>query len=209
MRQIYIFSVVLLISFNGYSQDLADSSDLIRTEDRASLSLKLPKYNIGDIGFGGIIFYVDESGEHGLVCTFNDLSQDSKWGKRRKIKRNERLSEELNTATTIFGEKRRKDDFKRSDYANRLCEKFKSKFDNKTYEDWYLPTKEELNLLYLYKKEVDKVANENGGSPLESTYYWSSTEYNYDKSWVQYFSTGKQTVQFKDYPNNVRAIHAF
>ena len=166
-------------------------------------------YEIGDIGFGGVIFYIDESGEHGLVCTFNDQSNNSKWGNKRKIKKNERLSEELNTSKTIFGEKRKEGQFHRNDFANRLCKKLKLKFENETYKDWYLPSKKELNLLYIRRREVDQAVNENGGSQLESGYYWSSTEYSYDKSWVQYFSTGKQTIQFKNFPNNVRAIRAF
>ena len=166
-------------------------------------------YKVGDIGFGGVIFYIDESGEHGLVCTFNDQSNNAKWGKKRKVKKNERLSEELHTSKTIFGKKRKERQFQRNDFANRLCKKLKLKFENETYKDWYLPSKEELNLLYARRGEVDQAAIENGGSPLELSYYWSSTEYNYDKSWVQYFSTGKQTVQFKNFPNNVRAIRAF
>ena len=34
-------------------------------------------YNIGDIGHGGIIFFVDSSGEHGLVAAETDQSSAS------------------------------------------------------------------------------------------------------------------------------------
>jgi len=223
MRKIFFLSIVLLVSFNLHCQSLVSSSNQNQIANKHLIPLNrvsyaigtvennpnTMKYNIGDIAFGGIIFYIDESGEHGLVCSFQDQSQNAKWGKKRKIRKNERLSEEFNSTTTIFGKKQKKDRFKRNNYANRLCKKLKSGFENDTYKDWYLPSKEELNLLYESRNEIDKAANENGGNMLEDTYYWSSSEYNFDKVWVQYFSTGKQTIQYKNYENNVRAIRSF
>ena len=35
---------------------------------------------IGDEAFGGIVFYVDESGEHGLVSALEDLPGTYEWG---------------------------------------------------------------------------------------------------------------------------------
>jgi hypothetical protein len=71
----------------------------------------------------------------------------------------------------------------------------------KLYTDWRLPTKYELNLLYLQKTVVGVFA---------TSYYWSSTEYDDGTAWIQSFS--------HSYPTNgtkyasfyyVRAIRAF
>ena len=70
------------------------------------------------------------------------------------------------------------------------------------YSDWRLPSKEELNQLYLKKDTI-------GGFTLN--FYWSSTE---DKVgiygvWGQYFSVGIQQPTYEDEKCNVRAVRSF
>jgi hypothetical protein len=74
--------------------------------------------------------------------------------------------------------------------------------DGKEFSDWRIPTKRELNLMY-----VD-YTNGNGAS-LNGNYYWSSTEFDYDYAWKQYFSNGLQDATNKIYTGNVRAVRAF
>ena len=52
-------------------------------------------------------------------------------------------------------------------YAARICNEYSVTVDGVTYGDWYLPSKFELNLLYLQKSVVGGFANNS---------YWSSTE---------------------------------
>jgi hypothetical protein len=69
------------------------------------------------------------------------------------------------------------------------------------YGDWYLPSKHELNLLYLQKTVVGGVAN---------GIYWSSTEYDDKYAWGQGFSSGSQSSNLgKEFAFYVRAIRAF
>jgi len=56
------------------------------------------------------------------------------------------------------------------------------------FDDWYLPSKEELNILYLYKGEI-------GG--FSDGWYWSSTESSYNQIWVQDFNDGNQDTQYR------------
>ncbi len=65
---------------------------------------------------------------------------------------------------------------------------------------WRLPTKDELNVLYIYKDKI-------GG--FASGYYWSSTEYNSGLAWGQYFNDGVQASYGKNHECNVRAVRAF
>jgi hypothetical protein len=69
------------------------------------------------------------------------------------------------------------------------------------YKDWFLPSKDELNLMYqnLHKKGL-------GGF---SGYYWSSSQYNTYSSWSQYFSNGHQFIYSKYDTGSVRAARAF
>jgi hypothetical protein len=66
--------------------------------------------------------------------------------------------------------------------------------------DWRLPTKYELNLLYIQKGTVGVFANNS---------YWSSTEYDFFTAWGQHFLIGNQTNLPKNATNYVRAIRAF
>ena len=68
---------------------------------------------------------------------------------------------------------------------------------------WKLPTKYELNLMYLNK---DKIGD------FTYRFYWSSTEngnYSYDGAWGQYLNTGIEGYMKKDQYTVVRAVRTF
>jgi hypothetical protein len=71
-----------------------------------------------------------------------------------------------------------------------------------SYTDWRLPTKNELNLLYLQKALVGSLA---------SGYYWSSSENDNTTAWGQNFDAGNQFRQHdpKSNSSRVRAVRAF
>jgi hypothetical protein len=70
------------------------------------------------------------------------------------------------------------------------------------FSDWYLPSRDELNQLYINRVAV-------GG--FASYSYWSSTEYGGSNAWAQHFGNGFH--QDHDYHKNgyyvVRAVRAF
>jgi len=71
------------------------------------------------------------------------------------------------------------------------------------YSDWYLPSKDELNKLYLNKTSI-------GG--FASNYYWSSSEYvggETYSAWGQDFSNGSRGNYGKNDANYVRAVRTF
>ena len=73
----------------------------------------------------------------------------------------------------------------------------------KLFTDWRLPTKYELNLLYL-----QKVAGTVGG--FTNINYWSSTEFSETSQRYQDFNTGNSSYYtIKSYSNSVRAIRTF
>jgi len=68
------------------------------------------------------------------------------------------------------------------------------------YSDWYLPSKDELNQLYLNKVAI-------GG--FASNYYWSSTESGTNVAWFFFFSSGNASNVNKANAGYVRAVRAF
>ena len=92
---------------------------------------------------------------------------------------------------------------KTGNYAARLCDFLTYTVNGVTYDDWFLPSKDELNLMYMNLHEA-------GLGGFASSSYWSSSEYN-DYSyyaWIQYFSGGSQPY-YRYYDNRVRPVRAF
>jgi hypothetical protein len=71
------------------------------------------------------------------------------------------------------------------------------------YSDWFLPSKDELNILYLNKDAIGNFSN---------YYYWSSSEMTNQlySAWAQDFNYGQQGVgSWKDGSWKVRAVRYF
>jgi hypothetical protein len=61
------------------------------------------------------------------------------------------------------------------------------------FSDWFLPSRSELNLLYVSKDIIDLVPVENDGNTFSyGIYYWSSTDYGEEQfnAWAQEFTSG-------------------
>ena len=74
------------------------------------------------------------------------------------------------------------------------------------YSDWYLPSKDELNILYLNRNLVGNFIDWPGYS------YWSSSEFYLafaSHAWFQRFSDGSQDGEGKNYQKEIRAIRSF
>ena len=56
--------------------------------------------------------------------------------------------------------------------------------------DWYLPARDELNVLYVNRTAI-------GG--LAANWYWSSSESSINNAWLQLFAGGSQAVQGKTF----------
>jgi hypothetical protein len=167
-------------------------------------------YSVGDFAQGGIVFWVDETGQHGLVCAKNDQSTGVRWYAGTYTYTMARgdgpLSGEMNTAIIISNQ----GNGDASTYAARNCNELQITEGGKTYGDWYLPSKEELNLMYQNKTTIDATARANGGSDFfPNSWYWSSTESNNESAWLQLFATGNQLDGSKNFTYRVRAVRAF
>jgi len=152
-------------------------------------------FTIGQRYGGGIIFYIDTTGLHGLIADTVDLRQAS-WNNPKN-----KLGIEIGTSKRIGTGYKNTDKIVLSlgdsgKYAAREC--WRSKRSG--YTDWFLPSKDELNELYERKTQVGIFIND---------YYWSSSEYSYTTAWQQNFGDGNQHDDSKYLNAYVRAVRAF
>jgi hypothetical protein len=168
-------------------------------------------YSVGDFAQGGIVFWVDETGQHGLVCAKSDQSSGIRWYAgthgNTQAKGDGLYSGEANTAIIIAAQVAIGDDG--STYAARICNELQITEGGTTYGDWYLPSKYELDLMYDDKATIDATALANGGVGFAADWYWSSTEFDYSNAWEQNFNVGTQRDNSKNFFSKVRAVRAF
>ncbi|MEJ6615286.1 MAG: DUF1566 domain-containing protein, partial [Crocinitomicaceae bacterium] len=159
-----------------------------------------PVHFIGESYGGGIVFYVYDNGQHGLIAATADQSTGIRWyggSNTNTCARGDGVGAGLKNTAIIIANQGPVDG---TTFAARLCNEYSVTVGSITYGDWYLPAKHELNLLYLQKTVV-------GGFAFND--YWSSTEYGNLDAWFQGFASGGQFYGSKDYNVNVRSVRAF
>jgi hypothetical protein len=153
---------------------------------------------IGSIYSGGIVFYIDGTGQHGLVCAPSDQGS-FQWGC---------FGTDISGTSTAFG----------TGMANTLaivngCSQrpIAASVCNDLvlngYDDWYLPSRDELSLMY------QNLRTQNIGN-FSNNWYWSSSQSSPGSAWVVGF--GRDGVYWsgsfgdgKHYNHPVRAVRAF
>jgi hypothetical protein len=161
--------------------DTANWNNHIDSTDIAGMGYVagLVKYEIGDFAQGGVVFYVDESGQHGLAVAKNDLP-DIRWFAGTPVKTradgNGIYAGAASTVIIIAAQLGTNDDG--NPYAAATCNTLQITEGTTTYSDWYLPTPAELQLLGANYTIVDATATANGGTNLLTSPYWSSKETN-------------------------------
>jgi len=151
-------------------------------------------FTIGQSYHGGIIFYIDHTGQHGLIAATADQGTGIAWKRGPNVV--------TGASGTAVGTGASNTDAiiaatgSTGNYAALLCSKYKAGI----YKDWYLPSKNELNLLYAQRAVVGNFG---------ATNYWSSSEANKGKAWDQEFGGGFQFKDNKSFTLNVRAISSF
>jgi len=171
------------------------------TVDPYVISSGSSSHYIGESYGGGIVFYVYDNGQHGLIAATSDQSTGIKFGYNAVFTMafaDGLYAGKSNTNLVIAGQSI--DDG--YSYAARVCNEYTATMGGVTYGDWYLPSKHELNLLYQQRAIVGGFS---GGG------YWTSNESttNYQAAWYQNFSTGNQNIDNKVAAAYVRAIRAF
>jgi hypothetical protein len=182
---------------------LMNATNVVRKADG---TLGVRQYKMGDFAQGGIVFWVDETGEHGLVADTADISSGIQWyngvPKVTNASGDGVGSGKMNTMLIIA---QQTVDNPAGNFAALVCANLR----RGPYGDWYLPSKEELNLMYQNRAAINATALANGGSAFANSAYWSSTELDASNAWYFFFSHGFTSFYNKTGPLRVRAIRAF
>ena len=163
---------------------------------------------IGDFYQGGVVFYILQSDDtgyvagetHGLIAAVADQSSGIPWFNGSYVTTGATgtaIGTGATNTTTIIAEQGATE----TSYAAALARAY----TDGTYTDWFLPSKEELNKMYVNKATLEAVS----GFTAFSSYYWSSSEEDNNNAWLQDFYDGNQFNASKDNATNVRAVRAF
>lgn len=183
---------ILLLSYSCKKKNANRTSD---SNNSSTASTNTSSISIGQTYEGGIVFYVDASGQHGLVAAPSDQGT-VKWGCQ---------GSSIPGTSTLLGTGLANTNAivtycSTSSIAARLC--YNLVLNGKS--DWYLPSKTELNLMHenLYLHNIGN---------FQTDRYWSSSQYNGQFAWCQFFNLNLNQLYYdKDliaYP--VRAIRSF
>jgi hypothetical protein len=203
----------------GYPVSAQDAATKAYVDGEITSLPTITTYAIGDSAHGGIVFWVDETGQHGLVCAKSDQSSGIRWyagtyGNTR-AKGDGLYAGKANTSIIISSQVAIGDDG--SAYAAQLCNDLQITEVGTTFGDWYLPSKFELNEMWKNLHRFGCTNTFPASSPcataiggFSSGYYWSSTENDLNNAWLQIFSIGYQdSVNKYSYGFSVRAVRAF
>ena len=146
---------------------------------------------IGDTYQGGIVFWLDGNGG-GLIAAPTDQPSFAEWGcygnttgaDGTAIGTGNQNTIDIEAGCTTAG------------IAADIC----ANLTLGGYSDWFLPSKDELNEMYLNKAAIGGFFN---------NLYWSSTEFDSYNAWSQDFFNGYQFNYSKYFDFNVRAVRAF
>ena len=156
---------------------------------------------VGDSYGGGIIAYIFQSGDpgydanvqHGLIAATADQSAGIHWYNGSYVVTGALGiaigTGQANTTAIV-------DIQGAGSYAAQLCNDLTAG----GYNDWFLPSKDELDKLYTNKVAIGGFANDND---------WSSSEYSAYDAWDQIFDYGYQYYYSKASIYRVRAVRAF
>ena len=160
---------------------------------------------IGEYFEGGIVFHIyrDSVGiEHGLIVSQSDLSMDSQWSSIDTLIGNNAKStwnglsntQAISNDTTILIS------------AAKACKNLVQA----NYSDWYLPSIDELYIMFSHRFDINRrLSQVNGSQLIGLSSYWSSTELDKTDALSVNYLSGTIAQDAKNTMKKVRAIRKY
>lgn len=172
-----------------------------------------PIHYVGELYGGGIVYWVDDTGTHGLIASLDDLDGGNgvAWsanaGTGIGATAQSFYDGASNTAAIVALDNT-------PGYAATLC----VSYTGGGYSDWYLPSHQELQYLRNSSLIINQILANDGDSSTNGLnisnsspygYYWSSTEYISNTAWHLRLQFGDLGNNLKTDNYRVRAVRAF
>ena len=168
-------------------------------------------YQVGDLAEGGIVFYVDSTGQHGLVAAMEDIEGTYEWGcYGTDINgNNSNVSPELDAIGTGLQNTL---EIVAECSETPIAASEALAYESQGYSDWYLPSYYELLEMYTTIGSGGLNGNIGGFDCGGYCFYWSSSESNNNRVWIINFGDGNTEGDGntnKDNQREVRVIRSF
>jgi Protein of unknown function (DUF1566) len=171
---------------------------------------KSGQHYIGELYGGGVVFWVDKTGQHGLIVSMTDINAALKWSNITETLIGLTAQSEwdgLSNSNAIIGQSGH------TSSAAQMCLDYTNDdYGTGVYSDWYLPSIGELNDLWKNLKAVQKTLDSDGNpstTVITPDYYWSSSEWDATRAFSIPFYLGFRYHQSKTNPSHVRCVRAF
>jgi len=200
MKLIYFqLGILVLLTLSCHKRDGYNPIDVNAHEAQIPIS-ENSILEIGDFYKGGVVFFIDSTEKHGMVCSIHD-QEKTLWGCED--------FELIGANATGIG----------SGLQNSLdiesqCDTTHAAASciNKTgeYNDWFLPSISALNLISNNEDIINETANAYGGEYFSYQAYWSSNQSDDENAYFKIMGTGNNTTTSnKNNPLRVRAVRLF
>lgn len=140
-------------------------------------------YHIGQYLNGGIVAYIDATGQHGLITDTIDAYGHCNWSVDGDIVVNTNTMYNSGASNTLNIIHRESIEMGYAAYWA-TCNYYTS-----NYSDWFLPSKDELNFIYKNNSKFLCLKNKSNNN-----YWTSSNDSTRINVWVQNFTNGKQLI---------------
>jgi hypothetical protein len=193
MKRLIKTGVVIMLLFGTSCQKEKVTNP--SSVNASSVNNSSTSFYIGQHYGGGVIFYIDSTGEHGLIADTADLGSFI-WSDAYYIE----------TGATKKGIGAGKSNTRKIisvlvrsyDYAALEC----AKSERNGYTDWFLPSKDQLYALWQQRDVV-------GGFAIGYKYYSSTERTSRYAIVIQFDSTGRRYYALKNWQFPVRSIREF
>lgn len=179
------------------------SSQSTPSVPKQSVELSPVTYQVGDYYDDGmrqgVVFAVSDDGRHGKIVSLDEVEEQ--W-----------CTDKQYIMRIVVGASSDSDGKSNTD-------KVMDRADSNKYpalqwcrakgDEWYLPSKEEIELLLQVRYKVNKTLRDKSMEELSDFWCWSSTEKDSNFAWGVLMNDGRTGYGNKDFRSSVRAVSAF
>jgi hypothetical protein len=227
----YPAAKVIKISTTAYSDKIifvlpagcygANNVIVCRQDRKTVLGTLNIEVNIGDAIGGGVVFWIDANKVHGLICNkINTGSATEQFGPSVAVASAAGTSKTLGTGkantqkllTQIANFRLSSTTWNSKKTAAEMCNELVVTDGSDSYDDWYLPSQEEL--IEVFK---NKAMLATKGASMPANNYWTSSEGDgQDAGWSAYYVNFYESVNIvsgnsdkEGWKIGIRAIRSF